>query len=174
MMRIRTLPLLLAITTGLVINTAQAAVTGNLSFTGVVNAGTCNLAAGDENRTIDLPAIKISDFDNGPGAGLIPFDLVANCESDIKNVFFLFAGTPSAGDPTLFRNTGTSGGVALQLAHRNVIVIPANGSPAERTREIPTSGGVAVMRMSANYQITGAAITPGTLVSAATVSITYN
>lgn len=104
-MSLRTLPLLLAITSSLAANAVQAATTGTLRFTGQVNAGTCNLAAGDENRTITLPTIKISDLDATSSAGAFDFEISAECESDLRNVIFLFAGTASAGNATLFSNT---------------------------------------------------------------------
>lgn len=175
-MFIRTLPLLLAIATSLVINTAQAATNGNLNFRGQVNAGTCNLAAGDVNRTVTLPTVKISDFDSVAYAGAHEFEVSADCESDIKNVIFLFAGTASTGNALLFSNTGTSGGIALWLAHRApaLSTIPANGTPAQRSRTVATASKKAVLPLTAAYHKTGAAITQGTLVSAVTVSITYN
>lgn len=173
-MKLRSLPLLLAITAGLASTAAQAATTGTLRFVGQVNAGTCNLSAGDENRTITLPTVKVPDFNDSSPVGRHPFELTADCESDIKNVLFLFTGTPSAGNGALFSNTGTSGGTALQLSHRNVAYIPANGTVAQRTRQIATSGGKAVLPMDADYGKTGAAITAGSLASVVTVSITYN
>lgn len=173
-MKLRSLPLILAITAGMAGTAAQAATTGNLQFAGTVNAGTCNLSAGDENREIKLPTVKVSDFDNTPGAGLEAFDLVANCESDISTVYFMFSGTPSTGNGTLFANTGTARGIALQLAHRNIVVIPANGTPEQRTREAIRTGGIAFIRMSAAYHTTGEPISSGTLNSAVTVDISYN
>ncbi|MEX5626696.1 MULTISPECIES: fimbrial protein [Pseudomonas] len=173
-MRIRALPLLLAITASLAATAVQAATTGTLRFTGQVNAGTCNLAAGDVTRTITLPSIKVSDFDSSEEVGTTNFDITAECESDIQNVFFLFAGTPSSGNGALFANTGTSAGTALSLSHRNVAYIPANGSVAERTRQIATSGARALLPMNASYRKTGTPITAGTLDSTVTVSITYN
>lgn len=170
----RYLLLLLAIAAGLANTVVQAATTGTLHFAGRVNAGTCNLAAGDENRTVTLPTVKVPDFDSTSPIGTHPFELTADCESDIKNVFFLFTGTPSAGNGALFLNTGTSGGTALQLSHRNVAYIPANGTVAQRTRQIATASGKAVLPMHANYGKTGTAITAGTLASVVTVSITYN
>ncbi|MFC6339123.1 fimbrial protein [Pseudomonas sp. CCM 7891] len=175
-MSIRTLPLLLAITASLAANTVQAATTGILRFEGQVNAGTCDLAAGDVNRTVTLPTIKVSDFDAAPSAGSYDFEISADCESDIRNVMFLFTGTPSEGNPALFSNTGTSGGTALWLLHRAspTYAIPANGTVAQRSRTIATSSNKAVLPLTAAYYKTGAAITQGTLASAVTVSITYN
>ncbi len=175
-MNIQTLPLLLAITAGLAVNTAQAATTGTLTFSGQVNAGTCNLAAGDVNRTVILPTVKVSNFDTAPSAGAIDFNISADCESDLRNVYFLFAGTPSSGNTALFANTGTSGGIGLWLSSRTPTAetIIASGTPAQRTRMIATSGGKAVLPLTAQYHKTGTAITQGTLASNVTVSITYN
>ena len=175
-MSTRRLSLLLAVTAGLAANTAHASATGTLHFNGQVEAGTCNLAAGDENRTFTLPAIKISDFDAAPSAGAFDFEISADCESDIRNVIFLFAGTPSSGTGLLFSNTGTSGGTALWLTHRapGLSTIPANGTPAQRSRTAATSGNKAVLPLAGAYHKTGEAITQGSLASAVTVSITYN
>nr|WP_314561618.1 type 1 fimbrial protein [uncultured Pseudomonas sp.] len=168
--------LLLAMTGGLASFAADAATTGTLNFAGQVNAGTCNLAAGDENRTITLPTIKISDLDATPSAGQLDFEVSADCESDIRNVTFQFAGTPSTGNGELFANSGGSAGTALWLTHRApaLSTIPANGTPDERSRTVATSGNKAVLTLAAAYHKTGAAITQGSLVSAVTVSIAYN
>lgn len=178
-MNISTLPLLLAITLGATATAATAATataTGSLSFAGQLNAGTCNLASGDVSRTITLPTIKISDLDESKWAGGQDFELTAECESDISNVTFIFAGTPSTGNAALFANTGTSGGVALWLVHKQTTngTIPANGTPAERSRTVATINKKAVIPLMGAYYKTGAALSQGTLVSGVTVSITYN
>ncbi|GAA0395042.1 hypothetical protein GCM10008969_15330 [Pseudomonas veronii subsp. inensis] len=175
-MNIHTLALLLTTTAALAANTAQAAATGTLRFTGQINAGTCNLVGGDANRTVTLPTVKMSDFDSAPSAGTFDFEITADCESDISNVTFLFAGTSSAGNPALFANTGTSKGTGLWLAHRAspVYPIPADGTPAQRSRKVAASKGKAVLPLTAAYHKTGAKLSHGTLASAVTVSITYN
>lgn len=172
----QTLPLLLALTASLAAHTAQAATTGTLKFEGQVDAGTCNLATGDANRTITLPPVKIADFDASPSAGAFDFEVSADCESDIKNVIFLFTGTPNTENGSLFTSTGTSAGTALSLTDRAspVAPIPANGTPAQRSRTVATSSNKAVLPLKAAYHKTGTAITQGTLLSAVTLSITYN
>lgn len=175
-MKLRHLPLILAITAGMAGTAAQAATTGNLQFAGTVNAGTCNLAAGDENRTITLPTIKVPDLDTSPSAGSLDFEISADCESDLRNVIFLFTGTASSGNGLLFSNTGTSGGTALWLTSRlpSLQTIPANGTPAQRSRTVATSGNKAILALRAAYHKTDVAVSQGTLASAVTVSITYN
>ncbi|MBC2380271.1 type 1 fimbrial protein [Pseudomonas sp. WS 5106] len=176
-MKFRHLPFLFAITAGLASTAAQAATTGTLRFVGQVNAGTCNLAAGDVNRTITLPTIKISDLASTVYAGAHDFNITADCESDIRNVIFLFTGTASNGNGALFSNTGTSQGIGLWLADRTGTghsTIPANGSVPQRSRTIATSSSKAILPLTAAYYKTGSAITQGTLASAVTVSITYN
>ncbi len=173
-MFLRTLPLLLAITASLAAHSVQAATTGTLTFRGQVNAGTCNLAAGDVNRTITLPTVKVSNFDAANEVGVQSFDLTADCESDIRTVSFLFTGTPATGNGALFANTGTSTGTALSLSQRNVAYIPANGTTAQRTRQIATNNRKAVLPMNASYFKNGTLVKSGTLVSVVTVAITYN
>lgn len=175
-MNIRALAVWLAITVGVASHGVQAATTGTLTFVGQINAGTCNLAAGDENRTITLPTIKVSDFDAAASTGAFDFEISADCESDINTVVFLFSGPPSTGNVQLFSNTGTSGGTALQLIHRGspAYTIPANGTVDQRSRSIATAGNKAVMPLTAAYHKTGEPLTHGSLASAVTVSITYN
>lgn len=171
-MKLRSLSLLMAITATLATTATQAATTGTLRFVGQVNAGTCNLSAGDENRTVTMPTVKVSDFDSIVYAGVLDFDISAECESDIRNVTFEFSGTPSPKNNLLFHSTGTSGGTAIWL--RSGLIITPNGPVEQRRRTVATSGGKAVLPLKAAYHVTGDPITAGTLVSTASVVITYN
>lgn len=175
-MKLQRLSLLLAIAAGLAGTAAQAATTGTLRFAGHINSGTCNLSAGDENRTITLPTIKISDLDSSVFAGKFDFEISAECESDIRNVTFLFTGAADTGFGVLFANTGSSKGTALWLLSRTNpdATIAANGTVAERSRTVATSANKALLPLTAAYYKNGAAISSGPLASAVTVSITYN
>ncbi|WP_438867863.1 fimbrial protein [Pseudomonas sp. L1(2025)] len=136
-------------------------------------SATCDLAAGDVNRTITLDPVQVSAFDNSPFAGKRDFELTANC-SDAANVTFRFSGTPTPENTLLFANTGTAGGVGLWLYSRingATRTIPANGSDNERT--LVVTGNRAVLPLSAAYHKSGT-VSQGTLVSTATVNITYN
>ena len=159
--------------------TAQAVETSSMRLTGEIQGGTCHLDTGDVNREIELPPVKVSDFDGTTWAGLKTFDLTANCDSDIRNVTFTFDGTPDTWLPAHFANIGgTARGVATAIESRiggTAANIPANGDAAARGRTIPTSAGKAVLPMGAYYKkIVIGSVSKGTLITLASVTITYN
>ncbi|ROM49908.1 fimbrial protein [Pseudomonas poae] len=133
-------------------------------------AATCDLAAGDVNRTITLPPIQVSALKDEVYAGAKDFDLTANC-TDAASVTFSITGTPASGNDLLFANTGTAAGVALWLYSR------INGVPQtisnNGTRTLVVSGNRAILPLSAAYHKNGT-VSSGTLASTATVNITYN
>ncbi|WP_017901659.1 fimbrial protein [Pseudomonas asplenii] len=153
------------------LTTAQAATTGTLTVRGQIDGGTCNL---DTIAAVTLPTVKVSDFDSVTWTGLKTFSLSATCDSDIKNVTFLFTGTPATGSPTHWASTGTAGGIASVLQARNGsnYNIPANGTVAQRQRTVATSAGKATLPMAAHYMKIGD-VSKGTLLTTATISITY-
>ncbi|AMB88198.1 fimbrial protein [Pseudomonas agarici] len=132
----------------------------------VAASPTCDLAAGDVNRTITLDPVRISNF-TGVSAGLKHFDLTANC-TNTSTVTFRFTGTPAPGNSALFANTGTAGGVALWLHTPNQTV------SHNSARAVAVSANRAVLRLGAEYHKTNAALTKGTLASTVTVNISYN
>ncbi|SEH85753.1 Pilin (type 1 fimbria component protein) [Pseudomonas asplenii] len=132
----------------------------------VAPVATCDLATSDLNRTITLDPVRITNF-TGVSAGLKYFDLTATC-SNASNVTFRFTGTPATGNPALFANTGTAGGVGLWLHTPNQTV------SHNSTRNVAVSGNRAVLRLGAEYHKTSGALTKGTLVSTVTVNISYN
>lgn len=133
-------------------------------------AATCDLAAGDVNRTITLPTIQASALKDVVYAGVHDFELTAQC-SDATNVTFRFSGTPAPGNPLLFDNTGTAGGVDLWLYSRLNSVPQTISANEERT--VAVSGDRAVLPLSAAYHKNGM-VSQGSLASTATVNITYN
>lgn len=136
-------------------------------------AATCDLAAGDVNRTVSLPPIQASALQGAIYAGAHNFELTANC-SDATNVTFSFSGPAAIGNPSLFANTGTAGGIAMWLYSRvnGGIQNLTPGAPGN-TRTVAVSGNRAVLPLGAAYHKNGT-VRQGTLVSSATVNITYN
>lgn len=136
-------------------------------------SATCDLAAGDVNRTITLPDVQLRDFNAAITAGARNFELTANC-TNASNVTFRFSGPPAANDDWRFANTGTAKGISLWLYSRIGGVnqtLRANGTDSART--IAVSGNRAVLPLGAAYFKNGT-VGQGTLVSTATVNITYN
>ncbi|MBF6028194.1 fimbrial protein [Pseudomonas sp. P115] len=131
-------------------------------------AATCDLAAGDVNRTITLPTIKVSALRDAVYAGTHNFDLTANC-TNAANVTFRFTGTPAPGNSALFANTGTASGIGLWLSTRGHAATIAPNS----TRQVGVSSNRAILPLSVAYHRNGT-VSQGTLVSTATVNITYN
>lgn len=135
-------------------------------------AATCDLAAGDVNRTIALDPIKVSDLKNANEAGVRNFELTAIC-TNASRVVFRFSGAPAPGNGLLFANTGNADGVALRLASHLSGVQETISPNANNTRTVGVSGNRAILPLSAAYHKNGT-VGQGTLVSSATVSITYN
>ena len=139
----------------------------------VTPAATCDLAAGDANRTITLPAIQTSALKDAVYAGEHNFELTANC-TNASNVTFRFSGQPAVTDPWRFANNGTAGGASLWLYSRiNGVkqTIRADGTDSVRT--VVVSGNRSVLPLGAAYFKNGT-VSQGTLISSATVNITYN
>lgn len=133
-------------------------------------AATCDLATGDVNRAIALPAIKVDALSSALFAGVHNFELTANC-SDTANVTFRFGGTPAPGNTALFANSGSARGIGLWLYSR-INGVTQTISPND-TRMVTVSNNRAVVPLSAAYYKNGA-VGAGTLASTATVNITYN
>ncbi|NWA07299.1 fimbrial protein [Pseudomonas gingeri] len=169
-----TLSLCIAATT--ISATAQAVQTGSLTIRGTIQGGTCHLATSDVNRTINLPTVKVSDFDSADWAGLHEFNLTANCDSDIRNVTFTFAGKSAPNAPTRFANDGNAAGIATVIQSRiggSAYNFPANGTATARSRTIAATAGRAVLPMGAHYIKIGT-VSKGSLLTTASVTITYN
>ncbi len=151
-------------------NSGRVYVQLNNSIRFVNPAPTCDLAAGDVNRTIGLPTIRASALRDVSSAGASNFELTANC-SNASSVTFRFTGTPASGDAARFANTGSARGVGLWLYSRvggsNQTI--SNGN----TRVVTVSGNRAVLPLGAAYWKNGT-VTQGSLSSTTTVAITYN
>ncbi|WP_191485952.1 fimbrial protein [Pseudomonas sp. FEN] len=177
-MNLRALPLLLTITASVATSVAHAATTGSLRFTGRVDGGTCNLALSDVSRAIMLPPVKIPDFEGVSYTGMYDFEISANCDADVRNVTFLFAGTAASGNGAIFASTGTASGIGLWLAQRpaggGTSTIPANGSVAQRSRTVATAGSRAILPLQTAYHKTSGALSQGSLATNVTISITYD
>lgn len=135
-------------------------------------SATCDIAAGDVNRTITFDPIKTSDLKDAEFAGLKDFEVSANC-TNATNVTFRFSGTPAPGNTLLFANSGTAAGVALWLGSYLNGAQQTISPNANNVRTVAVSGNRAILPLRAAYHKNGT-VGAGTLVSTATVNITYN
>lgn len=165
--------LLTAVSFGCTTVTVQASTTGAFTVEGLIQNSTCDLAAGDVNRTVTLDPIPAAYFDKEQSSPRTYFDLTANCGTGIKNVTFAFSGEPAKEDTWRFANTGTAKGIALLLMSniQGESTIRANGSDSVRT--MPVVNGIALLPLAAAYWKLSA-VGPGDLKSRVVVNITYN
>lgn len=151
--------------------------TVTFTVTGQIVSGTCELSAGDQNRTVTLAPIGTSDMPaSGKAAkGAASFTLtVENCAAGLSTATFTFAGTPDPNDNMRYQNTGNATGVAVELeSTSDGQTIGANGTNSSRTA--PISGSQASLDLTAYYwRIPSVALAAGAVRSIATVTASYN
>lgn len=152
-----------------------AAQSVTFNVTGTVQAGTCDLSAGDVNRVVKLDPIYVGDLPANGAAGTVNFNLIVNnCAPGLSNAIFTFTGTPDASDGLRYQNTGTATGVAIELeSASDSQTIGADGTNNART--VAISGGQAVLGLTASYwRLAGVAANPGSVTAVATVNTSYN
>lgn len=168
--------LLAAAFTALLASGAAGADTANIQVNGDIAAGTCELAAGDVNRTVTLDTVSVKDMpaSGKASAGAKNFTLtVLNCDPGLTTATFTFAGTPDATDGLRYRNTGTAKGVAIELESADGQTIGANGTNNARASTI--TGDQATLDLNVSYwHLPGVALSSGSVRAVATVEVTYN
>ena len=99
-----------------------ASTTGSIQFSGQVVAGTCEISAGDINKTVTLPGVPTSTLTNsGDEAGATPFGLTfENCSvGDVAYSHFSPVENASHLEGSRIKNTGTASNVSLVLYEKN-------------------------------------------------------
>lgn len=148
--------------------------TSNVTIQGNIQQGTCQFAAGDDNKVVNLGTLPVSSLPASGAATFVPFTLtVENCDAGLTRVDFAFTGTSDSTDPLRFKNTGTATGMAVELESADGVNIGANGT--NNMRSVQISGSQAVINLQAAlWHLTGMAATAGTVSAVATVNATYN
>ncbi|WP_432240306.1 fimbrial protein [Herbaspirillum robiniae] len=145
-------------------------VTGNVTFS---PGGTCALAVGDSSQSVRLPSVAARSMDGvGATAGRMPFSIsISNCSDTVRSARFIFNGRPAADDGRYFSNTGTAAGVAVRIGNAldNRAISPA---PSGNESTVAVANKQATLPLFAEYVRTGM-VTPGSVVSRATVDIIY-
>lgn len=135
---------------------------------------TCTIM-GNDTVSVPLPTLKSGDFNISPnpsGGNSQPITLaVGNC-LHATSATFTFSGTAEGNTP-YFKNTGTATGVAVRLYRADTgQTIGANGTT--NVYPIQITGSQASLSVGAQYYKTGASVGAGSVISKATVTMSYN
>lgn len=142
-------------------------------ISGTIEPGTCEWVVGDDDKKVLLYPIDVSAFPAAGGVGFETFTLgLRNCTPSLTSATFVFSGTSDPDDRVRFANSGTAGGVAVELQASDNSTIAADGSDSSRT--VPVTAGSAVIQLRAGYWRVGTRpLTGGSVSSVALVSVTY-
>jgi type 1 fimbria pilin len=143
-------------------------------ISGTIEPGTCEWVIGDDDRKVLFDPIDVTAFPAAGGVGFQAFALqLRNCTPSLTRATFVFSGTSDANDAVRFANSGTAGGVAVELQASDGSTIAADGSHSSRT--VPVTSGNAAIQLRAGYWRVGARpLSSGTVSSVALVSVSYN
>lgn len=171
---------------GLGVSTVASAADGTITFTGQISATTCTIngnGGGDgvTNFTVQMPEVQTTAFANaGTPTGSTPYNITIGGPTDTgctngTPVSIAYESASPDIDPTNgnLMNTGTAGGVQVQLLNgdRSVINLATNPVSAPQT----IANNTAVIPFFAQYiapDVT--AVTAGTVNSAVLYSVKYN
>lgn len=144
-----------------------------LQMQGNIYANTCVVDSASQDLTVNLGQAAASDFkdvgDTGPWK---TFDLtLSKCPSTLTIVNAKFSGQKDSIHPTKFANSGTAGGLALELGDRqdNILLAPRASfnvliNQSDHTVDFP---------LAARYYATSLPITAGTFSSVVQVTFIY-
>jgi type 1 fimbria pilin len=158
----------------LVAHAGVAAAQTQFDISGTIEPGTCEWVVGDDDKRVLFDPIDVTAFPAAGGVGFTTFTLgLRNCTPSLVSATFVFSGTSDANDVVRFANSGTAGGVAVELQTADGSTIAADGSNSSRT--VPVTSGNATIQLRAGYWRVGARpLTGGMVSSVALVSVSYN
>ncbi|GGP25090.1 fimbrial protein [Silvimonas amylolytica] len=156
--------------------TAQSfAVDADLYFTGTLTAPSCTV---DGDATVQLPPALTHDM-NAAGAPTTfsptAFNIsLSNC-TNVETVTMTLSATTDT-LPSVLKNTGTAGGVGVQLLKANA-VNDKTGTPLDFTAPLVMSkidsNTVMTIPFVAQYYVLAQPVTPGKVAAMATFNFTY-
>lgn len=161
------LVLLLAATSSSFADEIQVEMRGNIL------ANTCSVDSASQSLSVNLGQAASSDFkDVGDTGEWKEFELtLSRCPSTTTLATATFNGQADSSHPTKFASTGTSNGLALELADRQdkILIAPQ----ASFSVLVNQSDHTADFPLSARYYATSMPVTAGTFSSVVQVTFTY-
>ncbi|PWG72336.1 type 1 fimbrial protein [Enterobacter mori] len=164
----KTLPLI-----ALLASLSAGATDVTLNIEGNIYDTTCEVDSSSQNMVVDLGQAVSGDFkdvgDTGPWKD---FDLkLTNCPPTLAVATISVDGKRDARHPFKFANSGTAGGMALELADRLDYIVLA--PQASFSAVIDASTHTADFPMAARYYTTSMPVTAGTFSSIVQATFTY-
>ncbi|HID8743616.1 TPA: fimbrial protein [Enterobacter mori] len=145
----------------------------SLTLTGNVVASPCTVDTDTVNKTVDLGTLQRRDLQTaGEGGEWQDFDLLlTNCPAGTTKVTATVSGTPDTQDATAWKNSGTSGNMALRIANRDRSQTVAPGDSLAQNVNISTRS--ASFPLSARMFTPLGSATAGTFQSVMNVDFTW-
>ncbi|MGX5099390.1 fimbrial protein [Enterobacter asburiae] len=144
-----------------------------IAMTGNIYANTCSVDTASQNLTVDLGQAVAGNFkDVGDTGEWKAFDLtLSKCPSTTTLATATFMGQADAAHPNKFANTGSAGGLALELADRpdNMLIAPQ----ASFSALVNQSDHTVDFPLAARYYTTSMPVSAGTFNSVIQVTFTY-
>lgn len=150
-----------------------AATDVTVNIAGNIYDTTCQVDSSSQNMVVDLGQALSSDFKSVGDTGRWKnFDLLlTNCPASLMVATITVNGQPDAKHPNKYANTGTAGGLALELADRIDYITLA--PQASFNTMINGSTHTAYFPMAARYYATSMPVTAGTFSSVVQATFTY-
>lgn len=144
-----------------------------LTLSGNVVASPCTVDTDTVNKAVDLGTAQRRDLQTaGEGGEWQDFDLLlTNCPAGTSKVTATLSGTVDAQDGTAWKNSGTSGNMALRIASRDHATAYAPGNVLEQN--VNTSTRSAQFPMSARMFTPQGNATAGTFQSVMNIEFTW-
>ncbi|EKS9201219.1 fimbrial protein [Enterobacter cloacae] len=144
-----------------------------LTLSGNVVASPCTVDTDTESKMVDLGTIQRRDLQTaGEGGEWQDFDLLlTQCPAGTSKVTATFSGTVDTQDATAWKNSGTSGNMALRIASRDHAIAYAPGNILEENVNISTRS--ATFPLSARMFTPQGNATAGTFQSVMNIEFTW-
>ncbi|WP_058911172.1 fimbrial protein [Entomohabitans teleogrylli] len=144
-----------------------------IQMTGNIFANTCSVDSASQDLSVDLGQDSAGNYkDVGDTGAWKDFDLtLSKCPSTTTLVTAQFKGQADSTHPTRFANTGTAGGLALELGDRQdrILLAPQASFSVLVNQDTHTAD----FPLSARYYCTSYPVTAGTFNATVQVTFTY-
>jgi major type 1 subunit fimbrin (pilin) len=156
---------------------AQAASSGTINFTGKVLADTCAISVnGSSSSTVALPTVMTAAFGSTAGttAGATPFSIaLTGCDTNTSSAKMAFTAGSTIDSTTGNLKNATSGGSNVEIQLLNSSSAAINTSTQTNAPTIAVVSGAGSTSLTAQYISTATATTAGLVTSSVGFTLTY-